>query len=52
MEEKGRKMFDSKEYYREKIIEMVVEINDMADLELIYGMTLSAYKDIKAAEEK
>lgn len=44
--------FKPKEYYREKIVEMVKDINDITDLELIYGMTLSAYKDIKTVEEK
>lgn len=39
------------EYYREKIAEMLNEITDIVDLELIYGMTLSAFKDIKKVGE-
>lgn len=37
-----------KSYYREKIIEMVGEIENPLILKLIYGFTKSGYKEEKA----
>lgn len=34
-------------YYRKEIIRMIKEISNMKDLEMVYGMVLAAYKDIK-----
>lgn len=47
-------LFSEKEYYRQKIIEMVGKIENMADLEMLYGMTRAAHRDIQKdkAEEK
>lgn len=37
-------IFEEKECYREKIIEMVQKINDVEFLEMIYGFTRTLYK--------
>lgn len=33
--------------YRQKIVKMVEEIENPADLEMLYGMARAAYKDTK-----
>lgn len=40
--------FKEKEYYKEKIIEMVEEIENPLILKLIYGFTKSGYEEEKA----
>lgn len=42
-----KELFSEKEYYRQKIIEMVGKIENMADLEMLYGMARAAYRDIQ-----
>lgn len=42
-----KEVFSEKEYYRQKIIEMVEKIENMADLEMLYGMASAAYRDIQ-----
>lgn len=42
--------FKEKDYYKEKIIEMVEKINNQSDLEMLYGVAKAAYKD--AGKEK
>lgn len=42
--------FRDEDYYKEEIVKMVREITNVADLEIIYGMAKSAYKDTKKAE--
>lgn len=51
MGESEKEPLRPKEFYRERIIEMVKKINNVIDLEMIYGMTISAYKDAKTPGE-
>lgn len=39
-------------YYRKEIKKMIKEITDIKDLQLVYGMALSAYKDVKKDSAK
>lgn len=44
-------MLREKEYYREKIIEMVEKIENSLILKLIYGFTKSGYEEEKAGRK-
>lgn len=43
-----------KDYYKDKIVEMVSIIENTADLQMLYGMAKAAYNDseIRKAEEE
>lgn len=41
---------EKKNFYKQKIIEMLKEIENLTDIEIIYGMTKSAYEDKVKAE--
>lgn len=41
-------VFKEKEHYKRKIIEMINEIQNEEILKLLYGFTLSGYKEEKA----
>lgn len=39
-----------KKYYKQKICEMLKEIENLTDIEMIYGMTKVAHENIAKAE--
>lgn len=39
--------FKEKDFYKQKIIELVKKINNQSDLEMIYGVAKAAYKDVE-----
>lgn len=46
--------FKEKDFYKQKIIEMVDKINNQSDLQMLYGVAKAAYKDTgkEKAEDK
>lgn len=44
-------VFNEKEYYREKIVEMVGKIENPSILEIVYGFVRRGYKEEKAGSK-